>query len=332
MKQIKRQRLLGVKGPITLTTARRKRGSVFVAPGQESSSDDDDSTKGFSQTLAQIAWQKDIDLTKGHAFITDPDVIEKHSPRMPQKSESEKSSATTRSAHSNQIPNGKPKMFERTVKKPAGTPKASPASSNSNSNSTKNFSYNRVSPLTLMKQQSPTDESSSDLEGSRPLVGPDIKGMSIGDISLHGGVSYRQPRPSVHFEENIYAQPPRTMWEVPKVGYKPSVRSDDSSASAVSIGSSSKISKQSSKSRDSVSQLSQDSSQLLSRDSSSQVSSQNMSIDSSKPSSTIAFESPSYRRHHKQKKSKRNKNGSRTSSTTSLLPLSSEPDSKESEL
>ncbi|KAK3103630.1 hypothetical protein FSP39_020635 [Pinctada imbricata] len=180
IKQIKKQRIMGIKGPVVLTAVnRRRKGSIFH--GSHDDSSDDDSTKGFSHALQQIAWQKDIDLTKGHAFISDPDVIEKHSPRLPDKTESERSSVTTTS-HSNQIPNGKPRTSERIVKKPAGTPKSSPASSVSNS---KQFSYNRVSPLTLTKQPSPTDESSSDLEGSKPLVGLDLKGMSVGDISLH---------------------------------------------------------------------------------------------------------------------------------------------------
>jgi hypothetical protein len=44
-------------------------------------SSDDDNAQSFADAIQQLAWTKDIDLTKGKALVSDADVIEKTSPR-----------------------------------------------------------------------------------------------------------------------------------------------------------------------------------------------------------------------------------------------------------
>ena len=59
------------------TLSKKKR-----SPRQIEVLNDDDIPEAFSYTVAQLAWQKDIDLTKGHTFIEDPAKIDEISPRI----------------------------------------------------------------------------------------------------------------------------------------------------------------------------------------------------------------------------------------------------------
>ncbi|XP_046356888.2 transient receptor potential cation channel subfamily V member 6-like [Haliotis rufescens] len=73
----------------------------------------------FSSTVAQLAWERDIDLTKGKTFISDPEVMDKISPRGHDMS-------PIREAGQTNIPNGRPKQVERIM--PSGPILGSPKS------------------------------------------------------------------------------------------------------------------------------------------------------------------------------------------------------------
>lgn len=178
----------------------------------------------FSKTLQQLAWERDIDLTKGKTFVTDPNLIEKLSPYIKKEDlskppavpnhHSPANSNNNNSPTPNHVPNGVKHRGpgERTVKKPAGTPKAA---------TTKQFSYNRVSPLTLTKQPSPAEESGSDWEGSKPSRSV-LKGMSVTDISLHGIDSAKSSYRKMFLEESRQTKDIQKLptEEVPNVAFK----------------------------------------------------------------------------------------------------------------
>lgn len=185
----------------------------------------------FSMTLAQLAWERDIDLTKGKTFVTDPNLIEKLSPYI-KKEELTKSPVIPNhqspnnndSPTPNHIPNGVKHRGpgERTVKKPAGTPKAA---------TNKQFSYNRVSPLTITKQPSPAEESGSDLEGSKPSRSIS-KNMSVTDISLHGLDSTKSGYRKMFLEESRQNKEVKKipLDDVPNVTFKPGYATSKSSS------------------------------------------------------------------------------------------------------
>ncbi|XP_033732977.1 transient receptor potential cation channel subfamily V member 6-like [Pecten maximus] len=64
--QIRQQKKNGVSGQLNVKPSISRRVSML--------SDDED--KGFTNMLERLAWEKDIDLTKGKAFMTNPDGIE----------------------------------------------------------------------------------------------------------------------------------------------------------------------------------------------------------------------------------------------------------------
>lgn len=222
IKQLKKHKNKGRKEAFKLSKIKRKRKPSFNE--SDYSSDEDEKAKMFSKTLQQLAWERDIDLTKGKTFVTDPNLIEKLSPYI--KKEDLSKSPAVPNHHSpansnnnnsptpNHVPNGVKHRGpgERTVKKPAGTPKAA---------TTKQFSYNRVSPLTLTKQPSPAEESGSDWEGSKPSRSV-LKGMSVTDISLHGMDSVKSSYRRMFLEESRQTKDIQKLptEEVPNVAFK----------------------------------------------------------------------------------------------------------------
>ncbi|KAJ8301067.1 hypothetical protein KUTeg_020054 [Tegillarca granosa] len=109
IKQMKQQRKQGKTGPVTLSKAHKKHKSRKHSTASQST-DDDDTDGHFANVMQQLAWEKDIDLTKGQAFISDPDIIEKASPRSPMKE--------VAPPEPSPIPNGKPRSFTKHVKVP----------------------------------------------------------------------------------------------------------------------------------------------------------------------------------------------------------------------
>ncbi|XP_060078092.1 transient receptor potential cation channel subfamily V member 6-like [Ylistrum balloti] len=64
--QIRQQKKSGVSGQLSVKPSISRKVSML--------SDDED--KGFANMLERLAWEKDIDLTKGKAFMANPDAIE----------------------------------------------------------------------------------------------------------------------------------------------------------------------------------------------------------------------------------------------------------------
>ncbi|OWF40586.1 transient receptor potential cation channel subfamily V member 6-like [Mizuhopecten yessoensis] len=64
--QIRHQKKNGLTGQLNVKPSISRRVSMLS----------DDDNKGFSTMLERLAWEKDIDLTKGKAFMTNPDDIE----------------------------------------------------------------------------------------------------------------------------------------------------------------------------------------------------------------------------------------------------------------
>ncbi|XP_062610763.1 uncharacterized protein LOC134272556 isoform X2 [Saccostrea cucullata] len=236
IKQLKKHKNKGKKEPFQLGRIKRKRKLSFNE--SDYSSDEDEKAKMFSMTLAQLAWERDIDLTKGKTFVTDPNLIEKLSPYIG-KEEPGKTVIQNHSSpalmgggsptSNHQIPNGVKHRApgERTVKKPAGTPKSSPKSA-----TTKQFNYNRVSPLVLMKKSSPTDDSESDLEGMKPSDSVK-RGMSVTDISVHGTMdSSRNTHHKMFLEDSKpTVEVKKLHWDnVPNVAYTPGYASSKTSS------------------------------------------------------------------------------------------------------
>lgn len=151
--QLKDQKKKGKTGPLKLQkVAKKPKKSVG---GDGSDSDDD---KKFTNITAQLAWEKDIDLTKGQAFTNDPNSIENTLGRGVRTSglannvgghhTPDKKFQTEEHTH---IPNGNAnsaRTVRKFVKKPNGTPKTSPKTFH------KQFSSNRVTPLPLDSRDS----------------------------------------------------------------------------------------------------------------------------------------------------------------------------------
>lgn len=151
--QLKEQRKKGKNGPLKLQKITRK-------PRKSIADSDSDDDKKFSNITAQLAWEKDIDLTKGQAFTKDPSAIEKTEHvrpgglanniggnHLPDKKSDKK---ITQSEDQTHIPNGHAnftRTMKKFVKKPNGTPKTSPKFQ-------KQFSMNRVTPLPLDSKDS----------------------------------------------------------------------------------------------------------------------------------------------------------------------------------
>ncbi|XP_060075724.1 transient receptor potential cation channel subfamily V member 5-like [Ylistrum balloti] len=308
MKQMKRHKKLGITGPLHLTEVHRK----HRRRGSHDSMDNYDDDKGhmFSNMLQQLAWEQDIDLTKGQALISDPDLIDKISSTSPEHKIQHFPQNHT------PIANGRPRNHTKYVKTPGGTPKQSPKSSN------RKFSYNRVSPLSIAQAMAPpTDDSESDIEVSK-VVAPkkrdhskelskQFSQMSITEISVH------DKNEDVHFRgSKPPTKPHKLSWDVPK--FERNLKTDDDSASqdgsvgtksTGSASSSTKVKVKESKSSGSK-----------------------VSRSRSESSKTPRDRIKEMEDHSKKKSKKENlieKSVSRTSSTTSLLNLS---DCKDSEL
>lgn len=144
VRQMKGQRAKGVIGPIILRRASRRGRSR-----DDGDSSDDDNDKSFAAAIQQLAWTKDIDLTKGKALVSDANVIEKNRPGI-DADNNNKSNGTA-------IPNGKPRAFHKFVKKPPGTPKASPKTA------LRSLTSHKISPLFEEK----TDGSGSEVENKK---------------------------------------------------------------------------------------------------------------------------------------------------------------------
>ncbi|XP_045165814.2 transient receptor potential cation channel subfamily V member 5-like isoform X2 [Mercenaria mercenaria] len=148
--QLKEQKKKGKTGPLKLQRTARK-------PRKSTADSDEDEDKKFSNITAQLAWERDIDLTKGQAFTKNPSAIEgvehvkpgglannvsgNHSP----DKKSDKKPVQTEEHTGIHIANGhvnSARTIKKYVKKPNGTPKTSPKFQ-------KQFSMNRVTPLPL---------------------------------------------------------------------------------------------------------------------------------------------------------------------------------------
>jgi hypothetical protein len=220
---MKGQRSKGLIGPIILRQAPHKHRSNSRDDGDSS---DDDNAQSFADAIQQLAWTKDIDLTKGKALVSDADVIEKTSPRSDMDNNN-KSNGTA-------IPNGKPKAFHKFVKKPPGTPKTSPKPS------LRTLTVNKISPLYEVKSQS--EESCSDADVKKTawkdssiddnvkktkddkLEEPDIKKTDKDDhiIMVKSDDSDKEvtvdkiPSGGYHSDPFDVDEKPKSLWFVPK--------------------------------------------------------------------------------------------------------------------
>ncbi|OWF42778.1 Transient receptor potential cation channel subfamily V member 6 [Mizuhopecten yessoensis] len=309
MNQMKRHKKLGITGPLHLTEVQRKHRISRRGSHESVEENDDDKGHMFSNMLQQLAWEQDIDLTKGQALITDPDLIDKVTPSSPEP-------ITHFPQNHTPIANGRARNHTKYVKTPAGTPKQSPKSSN------RKFAYNRVSPLSIAQAMAPpTDDSESDMEVAKLLatkkrdhskeLSKQFSQMSITEISVHDKNEYVQFRGS-----KPPTRPHKLSWDVPK--FERNLKTDDESASQDgSVGT---------KSTGSASSTTK----IKVKDSTS-------SGSKVKRSRSESSKTPRDRiremEQHSQKKSKKDKpvekTVSRTSSTASLLDIS---DCKESEL
>lgn len=153
--QLKEQRKKGKPGPLKLHKVKKpKRGG-------DSDSDDD---RKFSNITAQLAWERDIDLSKGQAFTKDPGLIENRNSKQAGIGNNMMGNGTVDKIppfeEQTHIPNGNPssgRVIRRVVKKPNGNPKSSPKIQ-------KQFTINRVTPLPFYNQEDdplefPLDES-----------------------------------------------------------------------------------------------------------------------------------------------------------------------------
>ena len=162
--QLKEQKKKGKSGPLKLQkVAQKKRRDG----GGDSDEDED---RKFSNITAQLAWEKDIDLAKGQAFMKDEPVEKK----MPRQSSSHQLIGNggppdrhpPPDRHMDEhthIPNGSAtRAIKRIVKKPNGTPRSSPIL-------TKQFSLNRITPLPINDalEDSGVTDFSVDLEEGR---------------------------------------------------------------------------------------------------------------------------------------------------------------------
>ncbi|KAL4226497.1 hypothetical protein ACF0H5_014482 [Mactra antiquata] len=185
--QLKDQKKKGKVGPLKLQKVVRKPRKSTGGDGSESDED-----KKFTNITAQLAWEKDIDLTKGQAFTTDPNSIENQGNRGVKSSgiannigshhTPDKKSPTEEQT---QVPNGNAhatRTIKKYVKKPNGTPKTSPKTFH------KQFSSNRVTPLPLDSRDSDGVDSAFVNDGddisltkhhSRPSSSSDLKSSML---------------------------------------------------------------------------------------------------------------------------------------------------------
>lgn len=125
-------------GDIELNQSLRRRRSLrsnVVIEDSNAGSEGDLLNVGLASTVAQLAWEKDIDLTKGQTFITDPEKIENLSPRAVSLEQ--------------QVPNGRPKQVEKAQAKASGgaAPSVPGLSVVTSPKVRKAIAYNRVAPL-----------------------------------------------------------------------------------------------------------------------------------------------------------------------------------------
>jgi len=143
--QLKDQKKKGKTGPLKL--------QKVLKPKKGGDSDSEDERK-FSNITAQLAWERDIDLSKGQAFTKDPGLIENRNSRqagighntMGNGLQDKKSPILEEQPR---VPNGNAnsaRMIKRVIKKPNGNPKSSPKTQ-------KQFPINRVTPLPFYKQE-----------------------------------------------------------------------------------------------------------------------------------------------------------------------------------
>ncbi|XP_052781748.1 transient receptor potential cation channel subfamily V member 5-like isoform X2 [Mya arenaria] len=145
--QLKEQKKKGKSGPLKLQKVARK-------SKKDGDSDSEDERK-FSNITAQLAWERDIDLAKGQAFMKDTNSVENRNSK--QAGIGQMGNGT--GVHDRgpdehtQIPNGNARTIKKYVKRPNGTPRTSPKL-------TKQFSTNRITPLPVYDNQ---DDSMNDL-------------------------------------------------------------------------------------------------------------------------------------------------------------------------
>lgn len=109
----------------------------------------------LTNTVSQLAWEKDIDLTKGHAFVEDPDAISQspHTPKSPLQLQNGSAGANQLKPPSN-VP--APQMESKTQQSGVVTPVKK----------RKSLVYNRVSPL--LSTLTPGEEF-SDISDEHPV-------------------------------------------------------------------------------------------------------------------------------------------------------------------
>lgn len=143
--QLKQQKKNGKTGPFKLQKVKKHK------KGGDSDSEDE---RKFSNITAQLAWERDIDLSKGQAFAKDPCVIENRNAKQAGIGNSAIGNGSVDKKAFGQeentiIPNGNAnsaRTIKRVVKKPNGTPRSSPKTP-------KHVSINRVTPLPFYKQE-----------------------------------------------------------------------------------------------------------------------------------------------------------------------------------
>ncbi|XP_041349921.1 transient receptor potential cation channel subfamily V member 5-like [Gigantopelta aegis] len=130
--QLKDNKRSGKTGMFELQLQRASKKKK-LSPRQLEVCDNEVIPDAFTSTVAQLAWQKDIDLTKGHAFIEDPAKIDEISPRidLPLGTSSSLKGAAA-------VPNGKVKQKETSV---------SSSETVMTPNARMSLLYNRVHPM-----------------------------------------------------------------------------------------------------------------------------------------------------------------------------------------
>ena len=183
---MKEQKRKGKTGPLKLH-------KVTSKPASHLESDDDDDKK-FSNITAQLAWERDIDLTKGQAFLKDPAVVENKPPGSPRPkvdisvnkpgggNTESPGKKTVTETQAPTIPNGNAaRTIKKYVKKPNGTPKASPKVQTQ-------FPINRVTPLPLYIKETDDADFDDTLE-------------DISQSPFEGSDKYQSVLQSSHFSE-----------------------------------------------------------------------------------------------------------------------------------
>ncbi|XP_063430515.1 transient receptor potential cation channel subfamily V member 5-like isoform X2 [Mytilus trossulus] len=219
VRQMKVQRAKGSIGPIILKPAPKR-------SHDDGDSSDDDNNQSFAAAIQQLAWTKDIDLTKGKALVTDANVIEKSG--QTDKENNVKSNGAA-------IPNGKPRTFQKFVKKPPGTPKSSPKPS------LRTLTVNKISPLYEVKSTDESSNSDMDTKKKSTNIEDDLSKSTDLDVTkstaredkviLVKSDSDKEDKDasgSDHSDLFSVGEGPKKSWIVPKLETEEEIASHDS--------------------------------------------------------------------------------------------------------